>query len=56
MRRQIFSRGFKLEAAKLIRGVASAARDIDVAESVLRRWVQDEEADPGQAFRGHGQS
>lgn len=41
MQRRIFSRGFKLEAMKLVteRGVAAlqAARDLDVAESGLRR-------------------
>ena len=41
MKRRIFSRKFKLEAVKLVTGrgvgVAQAARDLDVAESVLRR-------------------
>lgn len=35
--------------------VAQAARDIDVAESVLRRWLRDGDADPHQAFPGQGQ-
>ena len=42
MKRRVFSREFKVEAVKLIkeRGVAvvQVARDLDVAESVLRRW------------------
>jgi transposase len=60
MQRRIFSREFKLEAVKLIKergvAVAQAARDIDVAESVLRRWLREGEADPRQAFPGHGQA
>ena len=59
MQRRKFSREFKLEAAKLIKergvSVAQAARDIDVAESVLRRWLREGDAYPHQAFPGHGQ-
>ena len=35
--------------------VAQAARDLDVHENVLRKWVQDFATDPGQAFPGHSQ-
>ncbi len=42
--RREFSREFKLEAVKLVkeRGVtaAQAARDLDVHENVLRKWVR----------------
>ena len=42
---EFFSREFKLEAVKLVteRGIAvvQAARDLDVAESVLRRWTRE---------------
>ena len=59
MRRRIFSREFKLEAVKLVRdrgvAVSQASRDLDVAESVLRRWMRDVASDPKQAFPGHGQ-
>ena len=59
MTRRIFSREFKLEAVNLIKergvSVAQAARDIDVAESVLRRWLRERDADPQQAFPGQGQ-
>jgi transposase len=59
MGRRIFSREFKLEAVKLVRdrGVAvrQAARDLDVHENVLRKWVRVFAADPQQAFPGHGQ-
>jgi len=56
--RREFSREFKLEAVKLVkeRGVtaAQAARDLDVHENVLRKWVRDFAADPQQAFPGKG--
>ena len=59
MQRRVFSREFKLEAVKLVteRGVAvlQAARDLDVAESVLRRWMREGAADTRHAFPGHGQ-
>ena len=59
MERRQFSREFKLEAVKLIkeRGVSvrQAARDLDVHENVLRKWVQQFAADPAHAFPGHGQ-
>ena len=59
MGRRIYNREFKLEAVKLVaeRGVAlgQAARDLDVGEGVLRRWVKEFSADPGQAFPGQGQ-
>ena len=35
--------------------VAQAARDLDVHENVLRKWVKAFAADPTQAFPGHGQ-
>jgi transposase len=60
MGRRIFSREFKLEAVKLVRdrgvAVAQACRDLDIAESVLRRWMRETEADPRHAFPGHGQA
>jgi transposase len=56
--RREFSREFKLEAVKLVkeRGVtaAQAARDLDVHENVLRKWVRELAADPQQAFPGKG--
>lgn len=54
--RRQFSREFKVESVKLVtqRGVAvsQAARDLDVSESVLRRWMRELAEDPGQAFPG----
>lgn len=59
MTRRKFSREFKIEAVRLVtdRGVAvaQAARDLDVAESVLRRWMRELKATPAAAFPGNGQ-
>ena len=58
MQRRRFGREFKVEAVRLFRergvSVAQAARDLDVHENVLRKWVKEFAADPGQAFPGHG--
>ena len=58
MQRRKFSREFKLEAVKLVweRGVSvsQAARDLDLHENVLRKWMREQTADPGSAFPGHG--
>jgi transposase len=59
MQRRKFACEFKLEAVRLVRergvAVAQAARDLDVHENVLRKWVRELAADPGNAFPGHGQ-
>ena len=59
MQRRKFSREFKLEAVRLVkeRGVAvvQAARDLDLHENVLRKWIRELLADPQYAFPGHGQ-
>jgi transposase len=59
MARRSFSKEFKLEAVKVVRerGVrlVQAARDLDVGQGVLRRWVKEFSVDPGQAFPGQGQ-
>jgi transposase len=59
MQRRKFGREFKIEAVRLIRergvSVAQAARDLEVHENVLRKWVREFAADPGHAFAGHGQ-
>ena len=56
--RRKFSKEFKVEAVRLIqdRGVSvpQAARDLDVNENVLRRWVREMTADPVDAFPGLG--
>jgi transposase len=59
MQRRKFSREFKVEAVRLVRdrgvSAAQAARDLDVHENVLRKWVKEFTAIPGGAFPGHGQ-
>ncbi|MBB4124557.1 transposase [Martelella radicis] len=59
MTRRKFSREFKAEAVRLVteRGVAvaQAARDLDVAESVLRRWMREFSSGRASAFPGNGQ-
>jgi transposase len=59
MQRRKFGREFKIEAVRLIKdrgvSVAQAARDLDVHENVLRKWVREVGADPVQAFPGKGQ-
>lgn len=59
MQRRKFSREYKLEAVRLVRerrvSVAQAARDLDVHENVLRKWVKEYGSEPVQAFPGHGQ-
>jgi transposase len=59
MERRRFGREFKLEAVKLVRergvSVAQAARDLDLHENLLRKWVKDFAADPRHAFPGQGQ-
>lgn len=50
MPRRKFSREFKIETVRLVTdlsvAVAQAARDLDVAESVLRRWMRELTAAP----------
>lgn len=57
MQRRVFSRELELEAVKLARdrGVAASqvSRDLDRAESVLRRWMRDLASDPGQGCPDH---
>jgi transposase len=59
MQRRKFSREFKREAVSLVRdrgvSAAQAARDLDLHENVLRKWVKELGNDPQQAFPGHGQ-
>ena len=56
--RRKFSREFKLEAVKLVkeRGVSvrQAAKDLDVHENVLRKWVRELREEPQEAFPDNG--
>ena len=58
MTRRKVSREVKIEAVRLVteRGVAAAqaCRDLDLAESVLRRWMRELTAAPVAAFPGNG--
>ena len=57
--RRSYTSEFKVEAVKLVKergvSVAQAARDLDVHENVLRKWVKEFGTDPAQAFPGQGQ-
>ena len=57
--RRTFSSEFKREAVRLIKergvSVAQAARDLDLHENVLRKWVRELAGDPEHAFPGQGQ-
>lgn len=59
MQRRKFGREFNVEAVRLVkqRGVsaAQAARDLDVHENVLRKWVREFSSDSVEAFPGPGQ-
>ncbi len=59
MQRRKFGREFKLAAMRLVRDrgvtVPQAARDLDVHENVLRKWVRELSTDPQHALPGPGQ-
>jgi len=59
MKRQRFSREYKLEAARQVRerGVSSAqvARDLGISPNVVSRWVRETGGDVRKAFPGQGQ-
>ena len=54
--RRKFSREFKAEAVKLVKdrgvSVAQAARDLDIHENVLRKWVREFADDASPAGTG----
>jgi transposase len=54
MERKKYSREFKVEAVNLVkeRGVAivQAARDLDLNQNMLRRWLNEHDGDPKHAF------
>src|SRR5574343_857025 len=56
--RRKFSKEFKVEAVRLVQdrgvSVSQAARDLDVGETVLRRWIRELTADPVDSFPGLG--
>ena len=54
--RRKFSREFKAEAVKLVKGrgvsVAQAARDLDIHENVLRKWIRELADDAARSGAG----
>lgn len=58
MKRRRFSREFKIEAVKLVTersvSVAQACRELELSESVLRRWMREFDGAPTGAFPGNG--
>ena len=58
VQRRKFSKEFKHEAVNLVltRGVAvtQAARDLDVNDNLLSRWIREFKQSELQAFPGHG--
>ena len=56
--RRRFSREFKLEAVRQVTGEGrtrrAVAEELGINENLLGRWVKQLQADPEQAFPGHG--
>jgi transposase len=56
--RRRFSREFKLEAVRQVvsegRTRRAVAEELGINENLLGRWVKQLQADPEQAFPGHG--
>ncbi len=56
MERKKYSKEFKLEAVKLAEnvGVARAAKDLGVGDSLMYRWREQAKTEGTDAFRGNG--
>ena len=56
--RKQYSKEFKVDAVKLVTEhgyrASEAARNLGINATMLRRWVQEYEADQSQSFRGNG--
>jgi transposase len=56
--RKKYSKEFKLDAISLVseKGYTctEAARSLEINPNMLARWIKEQEADDGQAFRGNG--
>jgi transposase len=54
--RRSFTAAYKAETVRLIREggkpVAQVARDLDLSQTAVRRWLQQAEIDAGHGFRG----
>jgi transposase len=59
MKKQRFSREYKLEAVKQVRerhvSSAQVARDLGIRPNVVSRWVREAGGGERKAFPGHGQ-
>ncbi len=59
MKSRAFGKEFKIEAVRLVQehvvAVAQASRDLEGAESGLRRWIREADAAPASACPGKGQ-
>jgi transposase len=59
MKRQKFSREYKLEAVRQVReqrvSSAQVARDLGIGPNVVSRWVREASGDIRKAFPGQGQ-
>ena len=57
-KRKTYTKEFKLDAVSLVReqsySRAEAAKSLGLSTNILSRWMQEEQAGDGQAFRGHG--
>ncbi len=60
LERKKYSKEYKLDAVSLVTDQgysrAEAARSLGINSNMLCRWVQEEKAGDGQAFRGNGKS
>ena len=58
LERKKYSKEYKLDAVSLVTDLgysrAEAARSLGINSNMLCRWVQEEKASDGQAFRGNG--
>ena len=56
--RKKYSKEFKLDAVSLVTDQGytrtEAGRSLDINANMLGRWVKEQQADHGQAFRGNG--
>ncbi len=57
-KRKKYSKEFKLDAVSLVTeqdySRTEAARSLEINSNMLGRWVKEQQADDGQAFRGNG--
>ena len=57
--RRKFTREFKVEAVRPIiegqKSIIQVSLELDIKRSVLQRWREEYQDDPGQAFPGSGQ-